>query len=69
MNMTHPTIRCCEDTGYPPYEQYRFQPVGKCLYCGNVITDEAHIKSFDGIFCDMDCCRNYYEIKEIKQNY
>ena len=65
MNMTHPNIRCCEDTGYSLYEQYRLQPVGKCLYCGNVITNEGYIKSFDGIFCDMDCCHYYYEIEEI----
>lgn len=63
----HPDIRAAELTGYPA--GYRFpKPVGQCLYCGDDIIEGDCVKSFDGMFCDMECCHNYYEIKEI-ENY
>ena len=60
----HPDIRAAELTGYPA--GYRFPKViNHCLYCGEDITDRGrHIKSFDGLFCDIDCCRAYYEIED-----
>ena len=58
----HPDIRAAELTGYPA--GFRFsKPVGQCLYCGEYIEGD-YVKSFDGMFCNMECCHNYYEIKE-----
>lgn len=62
--MTHPDIRFAERYGYPPERLPRTRQIGVCLYCGSEIYGgpEGYVKSFDGLFCDMDCCHNYYEI-------
>ncbi len=67
MNMTHPDIDFVERHGYTR-EQMNFLtgPVGVCKECGCVIPEgDAYIKSTDGVFCNIDCCRDYYEIEEI----
>ena len=61
----HPDIRAAELTGYPA-EYMSHKVIGRCLYCAEEITDhDTYVKSFDGIFCGMDCCHEYYEIDEI----
>ena len=62
--MTHPDILRMEKFGelYPAEENVA---MGKCLYCGEMIysSDLEYTESIDGVFCDMDCCHNYYEIR------
>lgn len=42
------------------------QPVlGECASCHECILKGAeHVESDDAIFCDMECCYNYYGIEE-----
>ena len=72
MNMTHPDIDFVERHGYTR-EQMNFlkravglkRTVGVCKECGCVIPEgDAYIKSADGVFCNIDCCHDYYEIEE-----
>lgn len=60
--MTHPDIKFIERYGYPPERLRYSRPVGVCLCCGSDIYGGSYVKSFDGLFCDMECCHNYYEI-------
>ena len=62
--MTHPDIKYIERYGYTRGELERGRPVGICLFCGSEVFqgDEGFIKSFDGLFCNSECCHNYYEI-------
>ena len=64
--MTHPDIDFVERHGFTRAELPYTRPIGVCLFCGNDIvrTREGHVKSFDGLFCNMECCHSYYEIDE-----
>lgn len=64
--MTHPDIESVERYGYT--DKNRCMPCGVCLFCGSDIykDGERHIKSFDGMFCDEDCCHSYYEIETME---
>lgn len=61
--MTHPDIIKAEIFGsYFPLTAE--ECVGECLYCEKPIyNDGLAVKSTDGIFCNMDCCCEYYEIE------
>lgn len=64
--MTHPDILKMERLGalHPePTPEY----LGNCAYCGAALYSGSPdlLRSADGRFCDMDCCRNYYEIEEL----
>ena len=63
--MDHPDIKYVERYGYTREQMTNRRPVGVCLFCGNDILRgrEGYVKSFDGLFCDMDCCHSYYEIE------
>lgn len=63
--MTHPDIIFTEIYGSHPSE--RVEKVGECLYCESVIYDDSDdvVESTDGMFCDMDCCCEYYEIRKM----
>ena len=60
----HPDIRAAERTGYPcGYKSIEL--VGHCMFCCEDIPEgRRYVESFDGIFCDMECCHEYYEIEE-----
>ncbi len=61
--MTHPEITHTEMFGSLNYSP---RQVGECLYCEAVLYDEGEIvESRDGLFCDMDCCLEYYEIRKL----
>lgn len=63
--MTHPDIKYVEKYGYPEAALNHGNCIGKCLLCGNLITEqEHHVESIDGVFCNMDCCMTYYCIVE-----
>ncbi len=62
--MTHPEILIAETYGsLPPRTAER---IGECLYCDAVVFDNSGdaVVSTDGLFCDMDCCCEYYEIRK-----
>lgn len=62
--MTHPDIIAAERLG--GIRQTRAaDKIGVCLYCESVVFDDSGepVESTDGIFCDMDCCCEYYEIR------
>lgn len=65
--MTHPDIKNVEKYGYTYSELKYYKPLGVCAFCGSdVFSDgEVHVKSFDGVFCNSECCNNYYEIATI----
>lgn len=65
--MTHPDILEVQRYGYVRSGSAKAKPIGVCLFCGSdVFRDgDEHIKSFDGIFCNRDCCRSYYEIETV----
>ncbi len=62
--MEHPDIQYLQKYGYTRSELRRDKPIGNCLFCGSDIVRSGggYVKSFDGLFCDMDCCHSYYEI-------
>ena len=60
--MTHPDIKFVERYGYTKSELARTKPIGVCLFCGSDIASGEYVKSFDGLFCNLDCCHSYYEI-------
>ncbi len=62
--MDHPDIRYIERYGYTKESLQESRPVGVCLFCGSDIYKDGsqHIRSFDGLFCDLECCHSYYEI-------
>lgn len=63
--MTHPDIENVERYGYVKNDIRR--PIGVCLFCGSDIfkDGEKHLRSFDGVFCDEECCHSYYEIDNL----
>ncbi len=64
--MTHPDILKMERFGeLEPTAQPR--RIGECSYCGTLLYDHMGevLESTDGLFCDMDCCHSYYEIRSL----
>lgn len=64
--MTHPDISAVERFG----SVYLTEPAvvtGKCAYCEAAVYDDNTdaVESTDGMFCDMDCCCEYYDIRKI----
>lgn len=66
--MTHPDITEVQRYGYLKHNVSADKPIGVCLFCGSdVFRDgEEHVKSFDGVFCNRECCQSYYEIDIIE---
>ncbi len=63
--MTHPDILAIERHGFLPLGKSGVK-IGRCIYCEeNIYDDSEPIESRDGLFCDMDCCCEYYEIRKI----
>lgn len=64
--MTHPDILKMERFGELESAP---QPrrIGECSYCGNLLYDHMGeiMESTDGMFCDIDCCHSYYEIRSL----
>lgn len=62
--MTHPDIIKTERFG-SLYPNYKPETVGSCLFCGEDVYDDMpdSVKSRDGVFCDTECCRRYYDIR------
>jgi len=55
-------IGCFKRYGYSGGGEEETQ---RCLFCGSdVFPSLPHVESDDGIFCDMECCHNYYRISE-----
>ena len=65
--MTHPDIIKAEIFGKcSPYDIEEY--LGDCTYCGQPVYDDGEaVQSTDGLFCDMDCCCEYYEITGINR--
>ncbi len=62
--MTHPEIITMEKTGIP-YSADEKIKIGECLYCeSNIYESSDTVESTDGMFCDIDCCHEYYEIRK-----
>ena len=61
--MTNPDILATEKFGSVRPERTA-ERIGECLYCEADIYDDNGdaVGSTDGMFCDMDCCCEYYEI-------
>lgn len=64
--MTHPDIDRMERFG-TMHPRYVPRYAGTCAECGAELWDDMPelAESVDGIFCDMDCCHKYYEIKTL----
>lgn len=64
--MTHPDIIATERFG-TPYPIDEPEKIGECEYCEKNIFDDNSdaVESTDGLFCDMDCCCEYYEIQKL----
>ncbi len=62
--MTHPDIIATERLGGIRHTKAAAK-IGVCLYCENAVYDDSSevMESVDGMFCDMDCCCEYYEIR------
>ena len=63
--MDHPDIKYVERYGYTRQELPYRRPIGVCMFCGSDIVSDSdgYVKSFDGLFCDIECCHSYYEIE------
>lgn len=63
--MTHPDIIDAEMFG--SLKGREPQKLGECLYCEADVYDDSGevVLSSDGLFCDMDCCCEYYEIRRL----
>ena len=64
--MTHPDILKMERFGgLNPNTVPRI--IGECQYCGTELYDDMPelVKSADGLFCEMDCCHEYYGIRSL----
>ncbi len=61
--MTHPDIEKIEKLGCLNPTDYAV--IGDCRYCGSPLYDDGfeHTKSMDGLFCDIDCCHEFYSIE------
>lgn len=61
--MTHPEIYQTEMFGSLNCAPKK---IGECLYCEAVVYDEGEtVESQDGLFCDMDCLSEYYQIRKL----
>ncbi len=61
--MTHPDILTIEKFG-SLYNECPAEKIGSCLYCGETVYDGTEaVESKDGLFCDMGCLCEYYEIQ------
>lgn len=59
--LTHPDILNTEIYGCDADNNIK---IGECAYCeADLFDDYDIIESCDGMFCDMDCCFEYYEIR------
>ena len=48
-----------------PYSADEKIKIGECLYCeSNIYESSDTVESTDGMFCDIDCCHEYYEIRK-----
>ena len=65
--MTQPDIITAEIFGsYPPQDAE--ERLGECIYCEQPVYDDGEaVQSTDGLFCNMDCCCEYYEITNINR--
>lgn len=63
--MTHPDIT--ETEIYGGYKGSSAEKIGECQYCEADVYDDNGdaVVSNDGLFCDMDCCCEYYEIRRV----
>lgn len=63
--MTHPHIQATEIFG--GIKEVIAQKIGECQYCeADIYNDNGDaIESTDGMFCNMDCCCEYYEIRGV----
>lgn len=62
--MTHPDILTTERLG-SLYHEDSAEKIGECLYCEATVYDSADaVESVDGLFCDMECCHEYYGIQK-----
>lgn len=63
--MTHPDIIDVEMFG--SLKGSESQKLGECQYCESDVYDDngEAVLSGDGLFCDMDCCCEYYEIRRL----
>ena len=63
--MTHPDIIDADIFGSRKGSDA--QKRGACLYCEAGVYDDSGeaVLSGDGLFCDMDCCCEYYEIRRL----
>lgn len=62
--MTHPEILMTEM--YGSRSERDASKIGSCAYCEAWIFDASGdtVISQDGLFCDMNCCCEYYEIRK-----
>lgn len=62
--MTHPDIEKMERFGTLNPNRIP-QLAGFCAECGTELWDDMPelVQSVDGMFCDMECCHEYYRIK------
>lgn len=64
--MTHPDIIKMERFGtLDPRSIPKL--AGFCAECGTELWDNSPelVKSVDGLFCDIECCHEYYQIKTL----
>lgn len=62
--MTHPDILTVEKFGNL-YRERAAEKIGCCLYCDEAVYDSGEaVESKDGLFCNMDCLSEFYEIRE-----
>ncbi len=63
--MTHPDIIDAERFG--GVRERRAHKIGECLYCEADVYDDNGdaTMSTDGLFCNMECCCEYYEIRRL----
>ncbi|MEE1013450.1 MAG: hypothetical protein U0L92_03950 [Clostridia bacterium] len=64
--MTHPDILKMERFG-TLNPDVTPRKIGECHYCGESLYDDMPelTESKDGLFCDMACCHEYYEISRV----
>lgn len=64
--MTHPDIISAERYGYAQHQLKEHELIDVCDRCGSdIFNGDEYVESYDGIFCDMECCHKYYGIEQI----
>ena len=61
--MTHPDILTIEKFGGLNPKRFA-ERTGYCINCGRQVCEDA-VLSKDGVFCNMECLHEYYEIEFI----